>query len=291
MAEQQTPNKKLPRIRGTNFTSMEVNLISRRVVEELGLLRGKFGPDITADAKNKMLAKITDEVNALGVSYRKLSTVKNKFRNLTRDAKEKFTYERKERNKTGGGPAPKPISMAEENIINAMKDTSSFKGIDGGMETSVDSITSDQMFTVEPISPVPALNGSPTCQTVDDLPSSVESIWIRRLEQVHQRNEELALSSATVHASLPVPVPVPVQKQTCTQQPPKPSESLQKRKTKRTADDVYELQCLVLESDLKRNEMQMELFQRQMQFYNMMIQKKSIESENMILDALLNTEA
>ncbi|XP_071176282.1 uncharacterized protein [Mytilus edulis] len=117
---------------------MEVNLISRRVVEELGLLRGKFSPDITADAKNKMWAKITDEVNALGVSYRKLSTVKTKFRNLTRDAKEKFTYERKERNKTGGGPAPKPISMTEENIINAMKDTSSFKGIDGGMETSVD---------------------------------------------------------------------------------------------------------------------------------------------------------
>ncbi|CAG2256818.1 unnamed protein product [Mytilus edulis] len=186
---------------------MEVNLISRRVVEELGLLRGKFGPDITADAKNKMWAKITDEVNALGVSYRKLSTVKTKFRNLTRDAKEKFTYERKEKNKTGGGPAPTPISMAEENIINAMKDTSSFKGIDGGMETSV------------------------------DLPSSVESIWIRRLEQVHQRNEELALSSATVHASLPVPVPA--QKQTCTQQPPKPSESMQKKKTKGSADNVW----------------------------------------------------
>ena len=66
---------------------------------------------------------------------------------------------------------------------------------------------------------------------------------------------------------------------------------MQKKKTKRTVDGVYELQCLDLESDLKRNEMQMELFQRQMQFYNMMIQKKSIESENMILDALLNTEA
>ncbi|XP_071172778.1 uncharacterized protein [Mytilus edulis] len=120
------------------------------------------------------------------------------------------------------------------------------------------------MFTAVPISRVPALNGFPTCQTVDDLPSFVESIWIRRLEQVDQRNEELALSSATVHASLPVPVPVPAQKQTCTPQPPKPSESMQKKKAKRSADDVYELQCLDLESDLKRNEMQMELFQRQM---------------------------
>ncbi|CAG2223360.1 unnamed protein product [Mytilus edulis] len=110
----------------------------------------------------------------------------------------KFTYERKERNKTGGGPAPTPISMAKENIINAMKDTSSFKGIDGGMETSV------------------------------DLPSSVESILMRRLEQVDQRNEELTLSSATVYAILPVLVPVPAKKNRRTQQPPKPAVRLNK---------------------------------------------------------------
>ncbi|CAC5376496.1 unnamed protein product [Mytilus coruscus] len=218
-----------------------------------------------------MWAQITEEVNALGVSLRNVSTVKTKFRNLTRDAKDKFVYEKRERNKTGGGPAPKPISMAEENIINAMKDTSSFKGIDGGMETSA------------------GVSQQETCNSrhSEDLPSSVEDIWIRRLEQVHQRNEELTHPSATVPASLSVPEPI----QTCTQQPPKPSESKQKKKAKRTVGDVYELQCQVLESDLKRNQMQMELFQRQMQFYDMMVQKKTIDRETMILDALLNTEA
>jgi hypothetical protein len=35
--------------------------------------------------------------------------------------------------KTGGGPA----TQAEENIINALKDTASFKGIDGGLESSI----------------------------------------------------------------------------------------------------------------------------------------------------------
>lgn len=138
MAElEDQPPKKLPRIRSQNFTSLEENFISRRVVEEMGLLRGKFGPDITADAKKKMWEKITTEVNSLGVSCRSLPAVRTKFRNLTRDAKEKFTMEKRERAKTGGGPAPKPISLAEENIINAMKDTSSFKGIDGGLETTV----------------------------------------------------------------------------------------------------------------------------------------------------------
>ncbi|CAC5378519.1 unnamed protein product [Mytilus coruscus] len=157
---------------------------------------------------------------------------------------------------------------------------------------SEDSITSDQIYTAVPCSPVPGLNATPTCQTVDDFPSSVEDIWIRRLEQVHQRNEELTHPSATVPANLPVPAQI----QICTQQPPIPGymfhiESKQKKKSKRTVDDVYELPCQVLESDLKRNQMQMELFQRQMQFYDMMVQKKTIDRETMILDALLNTKA
>ncbi|VDI17806.1 Hypothetical predicted protein [Mytilus galloprovincialis] len=259
MAEEQPP-KKIPRIRGQNFSSIE-NLISRRVVEELGLLRGKFGKDVTADAKNKMWEKITAEVNALGVSYRQVLTVKTKFRNLTRDAKDKFTYGKKERNRTGGGPAPKPISVAEENIINALKDTSSFKGIDDGMETSVgkyfwftdvnnvlpfisnnksdgfpqqtetsestptqfsiqESSSSDPIYFAEPVSsPIPAQIAVSGCQTSDEPPSSVESIWIRRLEEVHQRNKE---TRYTEHANLPVSAQIPPScPNSSTQQPPK----------------------------------------------------------------------
>jgi hypothetical protein len=43
---------------------------------------------------------------------------------------------RKERSKTEGGPAPPGPTQAEENITNALKDTASFKGIDGGLESS-----------------------------------------------------------------------------------------------------------------------------------------------------------
>jgi hypothetical protein len=58
------------------------------------------------------------------------------WRNMSRGAKEKFTQERKERSKTEGGPAPPGPTQAEENITNALKDTASFKGIDGGLESS-----------------------------------------------------------------------------------------------------------------------------------------------------------
>ena len=57
------------------------------------------------------------------------------WRNMSRGAKEKFTQERKERSKTEGGPAPPGPTQAEENITNALKDTASFKGIDGGLES------------------------------------------------------------------------------------------------------------------------------------------------------------
>ncbi|XP_071138426.1 uncharacterized protein [Mytilus edulis] len=269
MAEEQPP-KKIPRIRGQNFSSIEVNLISRRVVEELGLLRGKFWKDVTADAKNKMWEKITAEV-----SYRQVLTVKTKFRNLTRDAKDKFTYEKTERNRTGGGPAPKPISVAEENIINALKDTSSFKGIDDGMKTSVG--FPQQTETSE---------STPTQFSIQEPPSSVESIWIRRLEDVHQRNKE---TRYTEHANLPVSAQIPPScPKSSTQQPPKASENKRTKKPKKTAEDVYELQCLVLESDLKRNQTQMELFKKQMELYDMMKKKLENSCTESMLEALLH---
>ncbi|XP_071177441.1 uncharacterized protein [Mytilus edulis] len=253
-----------------------------------------------------MWEKITAEVNALGVSYRQVLTVKTKFRNLTRDAKDKFTYEKKERNRTGGGPAPKPISVAEENIINALKDTSSFKGIDDGMETSVgfpqqtetsestptqlsiqESSSSDPIYFAEPVSsPIPAQIAVSGCQTSDEPPSSVESIWIRRLEEVHQRNKE---TRYTEHANLPVSAQIPPScPNSSTQQPPKASENKRTKKPKKTAEDVYELQCLVLESDLKRNQTQMELFKKQMELYDMM--KKNLENSctETMLEALLH---
>ena len=128
---------KTPRERKMNFTIAESNLISELVTEEMELLKGKHSVEITNVKKQEMWAEITNRVNALGVCLRTEAEVRNKWRNMTRGAKEKFTLQRKESFKTGGGPAPPKPSQAEENIINAMRDTASFKGIDGGLETNI----------------------------------------------------------------------------------------------------------------------------------------------------------
>ena len=92
--------------------------------------------DVT-NTKKQMCADVTRRVNGLGVCLRTEAEGKNKWRNMSRGAKEKFTQERKERSKTGGGPVPHRPTQAEENIINVLKDTASFKGIDGGLESSI----------------------------------------------------------------------------------------------------------------------------------------------------------
>ncbi|CAC5417440.1 unnamed protein product [Mytilus coruscus] len=184
--------KKIPRIRGQNFSSMEANLISRNVVEELALLRGKFGfPQQTETSKSR----------------------------------------------------PSQFSIQE-------------------------SSSSDQIYSAEPVSsPIPAQIAVSGCQIADEPPSSVESIWIRRLEQVYQRNEE---TPYTEHANLSAQIP-PSFTNSSTQQPPIASENKRTKKPKRTAEDVYELPCQALESKLKRNQTQMELFQKQMEFYDLII--------------------
>ncbi|CAC5423870.1 unnamed protein product [Mytilus coruscus] len=93
--------------------------------------------------KKKCGKKITAEVNALGVSYRQVLTVKTKFRNLTRDAKDKFTYEKRERNRTGGGPAPKPIRFPQQTETSESRPT----------QFSIqESSSSDPIYFAEPVS-------------------------------------------------------------------------------------------------------------------------------------------
>ena len=120
-----------------NFTFTESNLICVLLTEQLNLVKGKHSMEVTNIKKQEMWEDVTRRVNALGVCLRKEAEVKNKWRNLSRGAKGKFTPERKERSKTGGGPAPQKPTQAAENIINVLKDTASFKGIDGGLESSI----------------------------------------------------------------------------------------------------------------------------------------------------------
>ncbi|CAG2204208.1 unnamed protein product [Mytilus edulis] len=97
---------KTSRDRKLNFTAVESNLISELATTHLELLQGKHSPEVTNAKKQEMWKEITSKVNALGVCLRTETEVRNRWRNLTRGAKQKFTTVQKERAQTGGGPPP-----------------------------------------------------------------------------------------------------------------------------------------------------------------------------------------
>ncbi|XP_076101194.1 uncharacterized protein LOC143070984 [Mytilus galloprovincialis] len=142
MAEstEQNPTK-LKRLKKTNFTVAEEDLIQQLVEKHSGVINGKLTNTVTNQLKKKVWDDIVIKVNYLGVAIRTatevtvMSTPKNKWRNTTRVAKAVYTTHRSELFKTGGGPAPKQPSSAVGKVIHLMKDTTSFRGIQGGLET------------------------------------------------------------------------------------------------------------------------------------------------------------
>ena len=94
------------------------------------LLRGRHNNSVTTQMKNSMWQKITDEVNAVGICFKSVSEVKNKYRNLQRDAKEKCFVSRREMQRTGGGQPPPITTPTEEMIINSLQNTPYFSGIE-----------------------------------------------------------------------------------------------------------------------------------------------------------------
>ncbi|XP_063400204.1 uncharacterized protein LOC134684825 [Mytilus trossulus] len=265
--------KKLPRDRKANFTPIEANLISSRVTHELELLKGGFSLEVTNQKKNELWKLITEEVNALGVCMRSETEVRNKYRNMCRGAKEKFTNNRKEMGKTGGGPPPTQLTFAEENIVNAMRDSASFIGVSG----LVTEITCNAISTT---------NGSQSqcTATATPRPTAEESVWMRTcrtksrpallpmmlkglIEMPHLQDQVFqhlpSQKDLQVHADYPVrdffyinchPALFFIQQT--------PS------KKKKTAEDVYTLQCAVLEKELEKNTLQVDLLRKLLSKYD-----------------------
>ncbi|CAC5417753.1 unnamed protein product [Mytilus coruscus] len=195
---------------------------------------------------------------------------------MCRGAKEKFTYSRKEMDKTRGGPPPTQLSSVKENIVNAMKDSASFSGV------GATDITCNETN--------PVTNGSQSPCTATPRPTAEESVWIRALDRYHSNNlqnnqhtcpvaddaEEIVEMS---HVQVQVVKHLPSLKLKYLQvHAGNVTTHLQEEiphfmtlamfnnyniqptpKKKKTAEDVYSLQCAVLEKEFEKNILQIGL--------------------------------
>lgn len=119
------------RPRKTNWSDSEITVLTERVEEKLDLIRSKFSDSVTNGNKNAAWREIAEAVNAVGVAYRTVQEVRDKWKNMTSAAKKEFSAFGKEQRKTGGGPAPKKPSAGTAKIIEIFKETTSFTGLSG----------------------------------------------------------------------------------------------------------------------------------------------------------------
>ena len=78
-----------------------------------------------------MWSEIITAVNTVGVDKPTESEIDERWKNLHSAAKREFTKFRNESKKTGGGPAPKEISLTTSKVVELFQDTSSFVGLVG----------------------------------------------------------------------------------------------------------------------------------------------------------------
>ncbi|XP_062594597.1 uncharacterized protein LOC134256020 [Saccostrea cucullata] len=94
-------------------------------------------------------------IRQFSTTKRDADEVKKKYFNLKQRAKEKIDLIKRSVRQTGGGPAPPPLTSAEEALANSLDGRPVVEGIDGGIDTDV----------IEESSPAPcsSLSDAPTC--------------------------------------------------------------------------------------------------------------------------------
>ena len=121
------------RNRKSNCSVNEIAIITENVKNNLAIVQSKLTNNVTNKNKNEFWEDITRAVNAVGLSSRTVTEVKDKWKNLHSTAKKEFSSFRRESRMTGGGPTPKPPSVANEKIIEIFEETPAFRGFEAGM--------------------------------------------------------------------------------------------------------------------------------------------------------------
>ncbi|XP_046563048.1 myb/SANT-like DNA-binding domain-containing protein 4 isoform X1 [Haliotis rubra] len=125
------PSKK---VRKSNYSAQEIEILTEDIGKHNSVLSAAFSSSITHKIKNGIWEKIADRVNAASSAHRSGADLRKKWNELKCQTRKKAMSQKRELVKTGGGPAPPPMSQVEEKVISLIPKCQ-VEGIVGGLET------------------------------------------------------------------------------------------------------------------------------------------------------------
>ncbi|XP_046565347.1 nuclear apoptosis-inducing factor 1-like [Haliotis rubra] len=138
MAEASTSSAR-KRNRLSNYTPSELTMLADEVKCRSHILFGSFSSSITNQTKLKEWDAIAAKISACSSVERTGAQLRKKWNDYKSQVKRRAMDVRKESSKTGGGPAPVPLTDLEFKVVSLIPQCQ-IEGITGGLESEVDEI-------------------------------------------------------------------------------------------------------------------------------------------------------
>ncbi|XP_052677538.1 uncharacterized protein LOC128158646 [Crassostrea angulata] len=169
--------------RKPNWSNEEIEVLVQGVTDNIRLIKGKFTPSITNEAKNRCWVEITSQVNAVNCSNfeREVCDVKKKWQDLSSQIKKREAEKRRVLHATGGGPGVlvEELKSWEQKIVGTIS-KSSLEGVSGGVDTSA---PSQSLIMEKELSYVFEASPASTTQMKPSIPESACSEDVQQEEQ------------------------------------------------------------------------------------------------------------
>ncbi|XP_052694429.1 nuclear apoptosis-inducing factor 1-like [Crassostrea angulata] len=229
---------KIKKERKKNFSAKEIEILVEEVEKNRAILFASHKDVNTNQKKNKCWKDICSLINSVSVQERSPAEICKKWRDLSSQTKKKEAEFRRDMSKTGGGPAPTPVNTSDlSQKVVAIIGKTSIEGIDGGFDTDLENLDVD-LFKVEDV-------WLSTPSTTTSEKAAVPSPMLSQSPGPSQASCEKEETSRGGEAEMKIK-----------------ASGKNKLKRKRNVDDVHELQCQVLEQELQKNKLQIELLKK-----------------------------
>ncbi|KAL1005186.1 hypothetical protein UPYG_G00055680 [Umbra pygmaea] len=143
---------KARRTRKPNWTEEQCLMLAQLVDEHKTILKGKFGPGVTARDKKQRWEQIAQIINgSFPLLVRTSEDCEKRWYVLQSKAREEIAAHKRESSRTGGGPPAKQLSQVAQTVLNIFGHSeTSITGLIEGTDSSMIQLVELQKCSTEP---------------------------------------------------------------------------------------------------------------------------------------------